>query len=208
LIFIPAVTHWLETGELPRTPREMVSDIVLSLNQLVCAWIIVRQARRLENNALADSLTGLLNSRKLQQDLPDEVARAKRFKSPLALAYMDLDNFKGINDAHDNAAGDDVLRRFSDLLRRTARRTDRCYRVGGDEFVILMPATAVEGARELLDRLRASALREPVELDRFGSSLSVGVVELRDVESPEDFLRRADHLMYESKNGGKNRVKV
>ena len=206
LVLIPEFTHWLETGRLPGNLREWISDLALSLILLACAWIMIRQSRRLEKQALIDPLTGLLNSRKLQQDLPDEISRARRFGSPLALAYVDLDNIKGINDAHSHAIGDDVLRRFSELLRQTARRTDRCYRVGGDEFIVIMPGTAINGARELLDRLRSSALHGPVELERYGASLSVGVVKLRDGESPNDLLRRADHLMYQSKNGGKNRI--
>jgi diguanylate cyclase (GGDEF)-like protein len=206
LVIVPTLTEWLEAGHFPQTPRAAITDCCVTAILLACVAIIVRQAGRLERTARMDPLTGLYNSRKLQEDLPDEVARARRSGSPLSLAYADLDNFKKINDQNGHTAGDDTLRRFGELLLQTARRTDRCYRIGGDEFVIVMPGTNSKGVAELLDRIRTRSRQEPVALERHGAGVSVGVVELRNGESSEDLIRRADHLMYQSKNGGKNRV--
>jgi diguanylate cyclase (GGDEF)-like protein len=206
LALVPTLTEWLEVGHFPGSPRAAITECGLTIILLVCATLIVRQARRLERSARTDSLTGLYNSRRLMEDLPDEVARSRRLGSPLSLAYADLDNFKKINDQNGHKAGDDTLRRFGNLLLETARRTDRCYRIGGDEFVIVMPGTNSKGAADLLDRIRASSCQEPVALERYGAGVSVGVVELRNGETSEDLIRRADHQMYQSKNGGKNKV--
>jgi diguanylate cyclase (GGDEF)-like protein len=206
LAAVPTLTEWLEVGHFPENPRAAITDFCLTTVLLACAMFIIRQARRLERTARTDPLTGLNNSRKLQEDLPDEVARSRRLKSPLSLAYADLDNFKKINDQSGHKAGDDTLRRFGDLLLKTARRTDRCYRIGGDEFVIVMPGANSKGAADLLDRIRASSRQEPVALERHGAGVSVGVVELRNGETSEDLIRRADHQMYQSKNGGKDKV--
>lgn len=204
IAFIPAVTEWIETGHLPQTPRESVSELVLGLLLMGIAWIVCRQADRIASSAETDGLTGLLNSRRFHRDLRDEVERARRQAIPLCLAYLDLDGFKEVNDARGHVAGDDLLRRFGEILTAGIRRhADRCYRVGGDEFAALLTGVRAPEAHEILERIRN---RCHPELGGFGVGVSGGIVELIASEEPLEFLKRADRLMYRAKAGGKNRV--
>jgi diguanylate cyclase (GGDEF)-like protein len=130
-------------------------------------------------------------------------------RNALSLAIVDIDGFKSINDVHGHAEGDAILGRIADLLVRSVRlNVDGCYRLGGDEFAVLLPGADAAGALEMLHRICRSAREEPTSLDRVGASLSVGVVELQEKEGPEAFMKRADALMYEAKNKGKNRVEI
>ena len=207
LVAVPTLTELAESGTWPTTPREILTDLTLSAILAVGAWLVCRQTDRLKEMTDTDSLTGLLNSRRLEVDLSQEIARARRFKTPLALAYLDVDSFKSINDARGHAEGDAILRRLGEFIRQSVRReVDRVYRLGGDEFAILLPGSTASGAADLLKRIARSAREEPMGLARHGASLSVGVVELEKDESWETLLKRADDRMYAAKTTGKDRV--
>src|SRR5205814_9896708 len=102
-----------------------------------------------KRHAHAYSLTGLSNRRQSEDALAHEISRADRFGSPLALVFADLDDFKGVNDAHGHPVGDAVLREFADVLRSTVRDSDLAGRWGGEEFVLLLPGTDAEGGAQL-----------------------------------------------------------
>jgi diguanylate cyclase (GGDEF)-like protein len=138
-------------------------------------------------------------------------ALALRQKTPLSLMIMDLDHFKQVNDQHGHDAGDRVLRETADLLRRRLRKSDQVYRMGGEEFLILMPDTSLEQATRLAEHLRGRF--EAMDISFHGQAVplttSIGVTEMGG--SQEDFdtlLRRADQNMYWCKENGRNRIRA
>ncbi len=155
--------------------------------------------------ALTDSLTGLYNRRYLTCHLASLVGRLAAEGKPLALAMVDIDRFKAVNDTHGHAPGDDVLRELARLLKRFIRSSDLAARLGGEEFVVVMPDTGVGGAEAITSRLRrgvaeSTGVKAPI-------TVSIGVAELQGPnDTPERLLRRADDALYEAKRGGRNRV--
>ncbi len=155
-----------------------------------------------------DSLTGLDNARAFQASLGLAVASCRRKRRPLTLAYIDLDNFKCVNDRYGHSRGDTLLRDVATILQNGLRATDSAARVGGDEFVICLPETYEPQARSLLERLRA-ALEEVITADECTVSASIGAfcweVPPGDVDT---MISTADQLMYKVKNSGKNRLEI
>jgi diguanylate cyclase (GGDEF)-like protein len=156
--------------------------------------------------AETDALTGCLNRRSFIDQLDGELRRLRRYRLPLSLAFIDIDNFKLVNDTLGHQAGDEVLRLIAETLRSRLRSTDIVGRIGGDEFVILLPLTEEKQSevaiQDLLDELADVAKNQVWPI-----SYSVGVVFV-DVpcDSSSSLLGEADRLMYEVKNGGKNRM--
>ena len=158
-----------------------------------------------------DPLTGVANRRYFFERAEEEFMRARRYLQPLAVALIDIDHFKQVNDQHGHAAGDQVLRHLTHLSRELLRDADLLARIGGEEFAILMPSTNVHGARKLADRLRQMIAEQEVDLggQRLRVQFSAGVTQLRDEDqSIEDCLRRADEAMYRAKQAGRNRVET
>lgn len=153
--------------------------------------------------ALQDPLTGLSNRRALDGRL--EHLLTSRDAQPLAVALVDLDGFKDVNDRCSHADGDDVLRTIASTLRDTLRTDDFVSRYGGDEFVVLLPGAPLTSAEAALQRTVRAAHRLPGHLSR-GVTLSIGVVEMRPHESAAQVLARADAAMYRAKRDGGNRV--
>lgn len=157
--------------------------------------------------ARTDLLTGLLNRKAFLDKLHDEVARAGRYGRPLSISYIDLDGFKAVNDVYGHAAGDQVLRIVSGVLRSTLRAQDTPARLGGDEFGVLLPETPGEAAAGVMERLRLQ-VEERMCAFEYAVTCSVGVVTAPRCESTADELvRAADELMYEVKHGGKNALR-
>src|ERR1041385_9081462 len=120
----------------------------------------IRQSyQQAEELSRTDSLTRLLNARAFKDEAGRVLAIARRHKHEVTLAYIDLDNFKAVNDTLGHDKGDDLLRATADMLRKTLRGGDVIARIGGDEFVVLLPETGPAGAQPLLERLRASLLK-------------------------------------------------
>jgi diguanylate cyclase (GGDEF)-like protein len=163
---------------------------------------------KLEEQALADELTGLANLRALRETAATEIERSRRFDHPLSLAYLDIDDFKTVNDRVGHEAGDRVLVALASVARATMRSIDMVARVGGDEFVILMPETGDETALPLADRLRA-AFSRAVKVEGVPVTCSIGLVSFkRPPASVDDMLAAADGLMYEAKAAGGDAVRV
>ncbi len=161
--------------------------------------------RRMKELALTDELTGLPNRRALVEMLEHEIERARRHRRPLALALLDLDDFKHINDTYGHLVGDLVLSELAALIRRNLRSTDIVGRFGGEEFMIIMPDTDFNTAVKVVERLRFST--EKTYFEPVGSvSISVGVTEFREGDGVEDLIARADENLYTAKREGKNRV--
>jgi diguanylate cyclase (GGDEF)-like protein len=160
---------------------------------------------RLDLLATHDQLTGVLNARAFAERLTQELERNSRYPRPLSLLYLDLDNFKIINDSHGHQTGDAVLRLVADAMRTSVRQSDVVGRLGGDEFAVLMPETDAPLADAAAKRLAAS-LRD-VFKGTPSVTASIGVVSCAATDaSTDDLLRRADQAMYDAKRLGKDRV--
>ena len=155
-----------------------------------------------------DGLTGLDNARAFYEVLAREAARTRRHHRPLVLAYLDLDNFKQVNDHHGHDTGDAVLVAVAGVLREGCRSTDCIARLGGDEFALLLPETSASDAEALLKRLQRLLAAEMSAHD-WAVSASLGALALASVDDPLPALvRRADALMYGVKSRGKNGFRV
>jgi len=164
-----------------------------------------RTQDELHRLATHDHLTAVLNSSAFTRRVSQELVRHRRYRRPGALIYLDLDNFKGLNDTHGHHTGDAVLRLVADAMQRAVREVDVVGRMGGDEFAVLMPETdgsvAAAAAQRLSDALRSAFDGTPAV------TASVGVVAFGETPmTADDVLRRADQAMYEAKKLGKDRV--
>jgi diguanylate cyclase (GGDEF)-like protein len=157
-----------------------------------------------------DPLTGALNRRGFDELVERELARAGRHGHPLALALIDLDDFHQTNTAHGHAGGDAVLRQLVAVCQLHLRSTDAIARIGGDEFVLLLPETPAADSMSTLLRLQRSLAQRPLQLDdtRVPVHFSAGVAQWQAGEPVDALLRRADAALYAAKRVGKNRVQA
>jgi two-component system cell cycle response regulator len=159
--------------------------------------------------ATTDSLTGLMNRRAFLDWIKREALRSSRYQDNLSVILLDVDHFKLINDRRGHAAGDSVLMTVGRLLAKSVRSCDVVGRWGGEEFVVAMPCTGLEGALTVADRLR-QAVEEHEVTDPRGQRVAVtasfGVAELAAGETVEQVVDRADRAMYAAKSAGRNRV--
>jgi len=168
-----------------------------------------RYEEKLEHFAIHDQLTGLLNRRSLEDMLNRTIAKAKR-GAVSSLLYMDLDNFKDINDSVGHSAGDGVLITLAGILREAVRTEDIVFRLGGDEFAVLLDGMAGREALPAAGRLRATVEAHNFELEGrvFPFSISIGLIEINGALNTGELLSQADAAMYRAKAQGKNRVVV
>jgi diguanylate cyclase (GGDEF)-like protein len=161
-----------------------------------------REARQLAD---IDALTGLHNRRFFYETLAREIARALRYKRRLSLLALDLDGFKAINDRIGHLAGDAVLAELGERMREVVRSADVACRIGGEEFAVILPESAMEDAEGLYDRLQRAVSSRP--LGEAGTlSLSGGVAEVREEDDPSALFERADRALYRAKQSGKGQV--
>ncbi len=143
-------------SEAPRTAAELARELEPALGNL-------RTVESLRDLVIRDDTADCFNRRYLDQSLDDEVERCRRFGGGFALIFVDMDNLKDVNTGYGHAAGSRVLYEASVRMARSIRSIDRLYRYGGDEFVIILPGTGLEGAREVADRIRRELSRSPYE---------------------------------------------
>ncbi|HEB55007.1 MAG TPA: GGDEF domain-containing protein [Gammaproteobacteria bacterium] len=160
-----------------------------------------------KNQLLRDTLTGLPNRLAFQERVELECNRMKRLKTPLSLAMWDIDHFKNINDSYGHDAGDRVLKVFSDFVHKRLRKTDLFARLGGEEFVLLMPDTSLDMALILNNKIRETLLNchFTYNSEKFIVTSSVGIAEFTSDDTPDTVMKRADQALYKSKNEGRNR---
>jgi diguanylate cyclase (GGDEF)-like protein len=173
--------------------------------------MIQRMLGHLRHLSQHDALTGLLNRRALEAALHREWQRARRSGRPLAAVALDLDHFKAVNDRHGHPVGDAVLVEAARRFERIARSSDLVARIGGEEFLVLMPEADEQGARRAAERLLSELRRMPIELP--GLSLpctaSAGVTRMQPGDgTPQEVLLRADRALYRAKSQGRDRVEV
>ena len=151
--------------------------------------------------AALDQLTGLYNRRSGEQRLAQEISRAQRHGRPLTVLLMDLDGLKQVNDKHGHAAGDMVLKGFAERVQRAIRGSDLAVRLGGDEFMVLLPECRVEEVRHVLARVEG--LEVTYNNEKIPCRFSRGWTDYKPSEAPQDLLKRADDALYENKRAGK-----
>jgi len=171
--------------------------------------LIIRLNRAIEHEkalARTDFLTGALNTRFFHEMAQMEINRSFRYKRHFTLAFIDVDNFKNINDTFGHTEGDTVLRAIATKIKNHLRKTDIVARVGGDEFVVLLPETNAQTAPVVISNMQRALLKEMAE-NGWAVTFSIGVLTLTAPQvSVDEMLRRADQLMYAVKNGGKNNI--
>ncbi|MFP3852793.1 MAG: diguanylate cyclase [Anaerolineales bacterium] len=186
-------------------PFDSIQVLDLTLKRALDHRSLILSNRRmkaeLEQMAVTDPLTGLYNRRKLEQVLEDELARVKRYKRRLSTIMIDVDNLKELNDELGHPAGDEVLRHMAELIRSSVRTSDVPVRVGGDEFIVILPETGIEQALKIAERLvdEAQSQASPGKPLFF----SIGIVEWGPaLQTVDQLLAEADRALYEAKEAG------
>jgi diguanylate cyclase (GGDEF)-like protein/PAS domain S-box-containing protein len=159
--------------------------------------------------ATHDALTGIFNRRHVEDVLGREIVRAERHARPLAVAILDADHFKRINDTHGHQTGDEVLRAISTRFQSTLRSNDVLGRYGGEEFVVVFPETKLEEAGAVAERLRAAVADSPINVgdDALGVTVSIGLAAHTPGLDRDKLLQRADAALYAAKQDGRNLVR-
>jgi diguanylate cyclase (GGDEF)-like protein len=190
----PAIQYW---NALVRTGFFfVVSYILVQLRRAV------NEEQRL---ARTDNLTGVANSRWFLEIAATEIARQRRYKHPLSIAFLDCDNFKDVNDKFGHAAGDELLKRIATAVQSSLREVDVVARLGGDEFAILLPESDARAALFVSNKVRA-ALK--LAVSDFNVTFSVGIVTYHEAPASVELLvHSADQAMYEAKKSGKDAVR-
>ncbi|MFZ2089608.1 MAG: diguanylate cyclase [Desulfobaccales bacterium] len=191
----------------PFSPEEIELFRIFAL-QGEAALLNVLLFEEVKSLALRDGLTGLYNSRHFREVLAHQVEVSRRYGWPLSLLFLDIDNFKSINDTWGHPEGDLVLKTLADYLQTHMRQADVVCRYGGEEFVALLPQTTWDQAQRLAERLRQGIAATPIALGHGDISLtvSIGMSCLTPQLSGEDLVKAADAALYQAKQSGKNRV--
>lgn len=161
--------------------------------------------------ATQDFLTGLLNRRETFHRLDEELQRSRRLATPFSVLLLDLDHFKQVNDVHGHSAGDLVLQAVAAALRQGVRPYDLCCRYGGEEFLVILPETALEAAAGIAERLRHDIENLKIAVTKktdLRITASIGAATLVGNESIDQLIARADEAMYNAKASGRNRVSL
>jgi diguanylate cyclase (GGDEF)-like protein len=213
-LMVPLISDGRLRGllQLNNRCRTDVSEVGLSLPHLF-AFLArclqhARQYERAHVEARVDRLTGMYNYRWLLETLGKEIRRSQRYGNPLALIMLDLDGLKPINDRFGHSAGDALLRHVARKVAATLRQIDSGVRTGGDEFVVLLPATDLAGARQVGQRILAAIRDDAPLINRqpLPVAASLGVAQWEDGWSEDRLLQAADKAMYNAKCEGHNQV--
>jgi diguanylate cyclase (GGDEF)-like protein len=153
-----------------------------------------------------DYLTGVMNPRSFYELVDIEIERSKRYGHPFTIAYIDMDNFKKINDQFGHLEGDNVLRIFADTMKSNLRKTDAVARLGGDEFVALLPETDNKAAKQTIEKIKKSVSQNK-NLKDYSTTFSIGVLTYNnDPPNADEVMKLVDSLMYSVKKQGKNGI--
>ncbi|MEM1264201.1 MAG: diguanylate cyclase [Pseudomonadota bacterium] len=176
------------------------------IEMVLLSLALASRVSELQRHSVTDGLTGVFNRRSFDERLQEEFARSVRYGQPLSLMLVDVDHFKAYNDSFGHQVGDDALRSIADRLQKTVRRADRVHRYGGEEFVILMPATNEDDARVLGERQREAIAN--LALAQGALTISVGIATLAggSFSNEADLFAAADEALYAAKQVGRNRV--
>jgi two-component system cell cycle response regulator len=200
------VNDWLSR---PVDRNELLARVRTQLRQKRYADSLREKVQQSIELALFDPLTGLNNRRFLESHLATMIENARMRRAPMTLMILDIDFFKKVNDTYGHDCGDEVLKGFADRLRGIVRGGDLLCRLGGEEFIIVMPGVNVTAAGRIAERARQAVEAEAFVMPT-GQSISItasiGLAERRDDTNPHELYRRADQALYRSKSEGRNRV--
>ncbi|WP_404365890.1 GGDEF domain-containing protein [Marinobacter sp.] len=185
--------------------RILFSLALTSIFVLVFAWLVGRQQTELTRIATTDPLTGCLNRSQLADILNSQIQMRERYERVSSLVLMDLDHFKGINDRWGHVAGDEVLQEVVIRIKRRLRDSDQLFRIGGEEFMIVLPETRQKDAETLTQQLLTSFSAGPFR-ENIPITASAGVTEVVKGETWSTWLNRADQALYAAKSQGRNRL--
>ena len=186
-----------------QTTTIFITMVVMSSFAYAFSIVTNRQRNLLIRLATRDPLTGAGNRRALENKMAEVVAAHSRNRAPSSLIILDLDHFKAVNDAHGHATGDQILRSITEIVNLRIRVTDSIYRIGGEEFVVVLEAQDIAGAAHLAEQLRTIVEANELVPDR-AVTISLGVAEIRYKETSSDWLHRADEALYQAKRAGRN----
>ena len=189
------------------TTTVLVTIVVMSSFAFAFSLITNRQREQLVRLATKDPLTGAGNRRALDEKLNEIVNAFKRSGSSASMLLLDLDHFKRVNDSHGHAVGDQILKRITEIINLRIRVTDSLYRVGGEEFIVVLEGQVLDRAAHLSEQLRTLVEANELVPDQ-AVTISLGVAELRRNESANDWLHRADEALYRAKRAGRNSTEV
>lgn len=204
-----------EMGALQfRRRSKFTEDETVILEKLLCCLLYPLRNALMYRDALAmaqkDALTGICNRAALDESLRTEVSLAGRHRTPLSIIVFDIDHFKSINDRFGHSLGDNAIKAVVKCAQHCARSTDMLFRYGGEEFVMILRNTTLNGARLLAERIRrkvekleCQGKRKPIAM-----TVSAGVAALETGETAQSLFERTDAALYVAKNGGRNRVCV
>ena len=161
----------------------------------------------LNNRAKLDALTGALNKGAFNEIIGFKIMESKHFKMPLSLVIFDIDHFKKINDTYGHPVGDKVLSEFATVIRKNIRKSEIFVRWGGEEFIILLQNTTLYNATMVAEKLR-KAIENHLFPEVGKVTASFGVTSLKNDDTIESFIKRADQALYNAKENGRNRVEV
>jgi diguanylate cyclase (GGDEF)-like protein len=202
----------LAGSQFLQTSGSLATLVYISVLTMCCALIVLRgQELALRRAAQTDSLSGCFNRHALLEIARREFQRSRRTGSDFAFILLDIDHFKNINDSHGHAAGDAGIQHVAGLTQRMLRDYDTLFRIGGEEFLVLVSGASVEEVKQIAERIRAEIESNslPVQSVAIALTVSIGVA-MQHGEDPdwESVLKRADETMYRSKKDGRNRVSV
>jgi diguanylate cyclase (GGDEF)-like protein len=210
---LSALAQINEQGERLRTAQALAIAlfVVLLLVSLVFTGRKIRQARRHQTMALTDELTGLPNRRAVLASADGLLRKARATGGTLSLLMIDVDHFKRVNDTHGHAVGDEVLRHLAQLLSAALRTRDRLGRLGGEEFLVVLPDASVEHAVMIAQRMRLSVESAPciTATGKLAFTISIGVAEVGEPsETVSSMIARSDAALYAAKASGRNAVSI
>jgi diguanylate cyclase (GGDEF)-like protein len=203
LVAVPAMVDlYIDRGMAVRVFASFALTIVI-IN--IALHIIADLQRRLVDQTITDSLTGAFNRRHMEARLVEVIERHKRAGARASLLVLDIDHFKSVNDRLGHAAGDRVLKGVVTLVGSNSRKLDAVFRIGGEEFVLLLPDTGVPEAIKVAEHLRGLIAAAPL-LEARPVTVSIGLSELAPGDDLDGWIRRADAALYAAKAAGRNRV--
>jgi diguanylate cyclase len=187
--------------------RFVISLLAVSIFSAIFVRVITKQHLKLKSIAATDSLTGLFNRTLLQDTLEYAVHQSDRMKAPMTMMVLDLDHFKAINDSLGHEAGDSVLRGVGELLKKRIRGSDKIFRIGGEEFLVLLSNTDSNGGQRIAEELRSAMESQSLLSDRT-VTVSIGVASLHSGENWKQWMKRCDEKLYRAKMNGRNQVVI
>lgn len=199
-------------GEITLTSQKRFSDLHLLTQEQGMGVLIhyLKSAinyRGLEKVALRDSLTGIMNRTALDELMPQEITRAQRYGYELSVLMIDIDHFKSINDSIGHVDGDSVLRHIAQTIDKELRDSDLSFRFGGDEFLVMLPHTDLEGAHVTAKQVISAVGKLAIissDQENINPHVSIGVATKHSGESSQELMRRADLALYTAKENGRN----